>query len=238
MAKNSKKKLKEFESENSFNEFMIKQIWGEVVDASELNRIITDNASLTVLIEKIKEERTEDNLTEEQISQRCLEIHKNVLDNIPGNFEISLEKHIFIDCANFNEVDDITIKLRVMNTEKPEYICLNANQMLDTAFFLGGDQQKAYLISKDEQGNITCAELLEFQFLSILKEESSNGDVSEHGLLVNYHWLFGKVASTRLVGWNLRILRNFMLGEWFQKLIHNEVNENVKIEGEKNEQQK
>lgn len=222
------KRIEDFERELFSNDTLIKELWEEVLEASELERVISDNSYMDKLVEKIKKERGEVIHTGEQLKERILSVHKCVLNKVPNNLEINLNEHILIDFSGIREVEDILIKLRFMEDNSTGYICLNANQFLEIAFYLGGEQKKAYIVSKDEHGNLVGAELMEFQFLSIVKESSGNDNAKakEYGLLVNYHWMVARIESTILVGWNLNSLKNLMLGDWFQALINS---------GEKNE---
>lgn len=218
MKKTEKKQLKEMMLQENYNDSLIRDLWGEVLDASELNCIIMDNASLEGVLKKVKESRCEENLTGNQIGERCMEIHKNIFKEISGNYEVNLCKHLFIDCDNMHEMEDIIIKIRMPQDVKPYYICLNVNQILEATVYLGGSYRKTYMVFRDENNNLTCVELLEFQLLSLTKDPE-NGE--EYGFLVNYHWLTAKIQATTLTGWNLDILKNFILGEWFQMLINN-----------------
>ena len=217
-----KKEVNQLIELDESNEKLIRQLWSEVLDAAGINQLITNSDLLFELVEKIKKERHESNITVEQISQRCLEIHKNILNNLPGNCEIDLNKHIFVDSTGIRELEDILIKMRTMDGTTTEFLYLNTKQVLDTVFFLGGSNKKAYFISKDECGKLECAELMDFYLLSLTKDKEK-----EFGFLVSYHWLNAKLESTILAGYNLEILKSFILSEWFQMLMS---------QGEKNEE--
>lgn len=214
MNKKDKKQLKRLMELEDYNNHLIKELWGEVFDASELDRIIADKDSITKIVEAIKKNRDEGRVTDEQIKQRCAQININIFKEVPDNCKVDLNKHLFLSDKDTYGFEDVVVRFHIMGEKCPEFICLNAYHEVDTAFFLGGEQRKAYIVARDVNGVTTCAELLSFSMVAILADKEV-----DYGILVNYDWLTAKVQSTVLTGYNLNTLKNFILSEWFQQLV-------------------
>lgn len=227
MNKIEKKMWKEIIEIETFNDGLIKELWGEVFEASELNRIIADKESLTAVVDSIKKSRSEGQLTEKQIMERCTQINYNIFREVPGNCKVDLNKHLFLGDKDAYGFENVAVRFHIIGEKTPQFVCLNGNHELDTAFFLGGEHRKGYIVTRDSQGVTTGAELLSFSLVAIAEDKEV-----DYGILVNYNWLTAKIQSTILTGFNLDTLKNFILSEWFQQLVLNTEGEDENVEKE------
>lgn len=216
MAKLEQKVFKKISKEDSYNDFIARELWGEILEEIDVEKVIADNASLLDAVGKIKEKRCKEEITEAGIVLNCNEIQKNVSSQIPGNCRIDLSEQLYCDAEGERELGEIVIRFQIMGSESPDFICLNNSLQMDTCFFIGGKDRKGYILSLDTEGKIVCAELISFCLFTLVHDELLN---RQSGFFINYHILMGQYKTALFAGWSLEVIRGFILNDWFQQLM-------------------
>lgn len=200
-------------------EQLIKKFLGEVLEASELEEIISSDESFSAFISKLKRDRQKVAISEDKVLEQCQEIYKNIQNKVPGNIAILLNRNSIVTHKEMHELENTVIKMTFRDSLQPRYMCLGVEQSIDMLFCLGGTDCNGYVITNNDEGQAFCRELLELNLLSTTKNPD---DGKSYGLAVTYQWLTAKLEMDVVVGYNLKILEDFLLGEYFRGLIRGE----------------
>ena len=187
----------------------------EIINAAEKRKIITNNETLEEILSKIRNVCLQKKMTVEEMKEKVLKIHKNVLDEIPHNVEVHLKNRLHVSGGDVRELEETIIRFWTKDSSESELVLLGENQIKDVSFFLGGDDVKGFLVTRDKEGNIEYTELQEFQLLSIAKKYKEN---AEYGIMTSFTWLNASLETTQIVAYNLIPLKNFFLADLFREI--------------------
>ncbi len=152
-------------------------------------------------------------LTQEQMEEECFTIHSNVRQGMPDNIEIRLNSGVQYFNRNRYELGNTVVKLQTIDSNSPHYLYLKAGDTLDAGIFVGGDDARGFLVTKDERGNDLFARLAEFHMLSVQENTDTQKEV---GLMTSYIWLTAKVFSGVLLASSLAPVKNLLLSEYLE----------------------
>ena len=151
-------------------------------------------------------------LTQEQMAETCQLVRANVKQGKANNAEVQLNKGRQLSGKCKFPLGDTVLKLRVMDTDEPEYFFMKAGNMLDSSIFLGGDNAGILLI-QDENGDDCFLRLSEFHMLSLREAPDPRKDV---GLITSYLWLTAEVSTSVILAASLDPIKSLLLSDWLQ----------------------
>lgn len=166
--------------------------------------------SITEIVADIQKAPNNQTLTAEQMWEKCLNIRKKVMEEKPGNAEIDFIHGTQKFEGREHQLGDTVFKAIETTTHKPIYFYNKKGEVKDVLVFIGGDDAKAFLAAKDDEGNAYFIGLDEFHMLSV-SENSKPG--KEIGLMTSFVWLRTKIYSSIILAFNLDPVKNLLLGE-------------------------
>lgn len=152
--------------------------------------------------------------TQEQLTELCQLIRTDVKQGKPGSIEIQLNKGRQLSDKNIFPLGNTVVKLRTMDADEPIYLFIKADDTLDAAVFLGGDNATGIIVIKDEKGEEHFLRLSEFHLLSLRENPDPRKEI---GLMTSYLYLTAKVYTSIIFATNLFPVKNLLLSECLQK---------------------
>lgn len=166
------------------------------------------------LLAQVKTPPVPQTSTQEQLTELCQLIRADVKQGKPGSIEIQLNKGRQLSDKNVFPFGNTVVKLRIMDADEPIYLFIKADDTLDAAVFLGGDNATGIIVIKDEKGEEHFFRLSEFHLLSLRENPDPRKEI---GLMTSYLYLTAKVYTSIIFATNLFPVKNLLLSECLQK---------------------
>lgn len=168
---------------------------------------------LAPLLALAKASSTPQALTQEQLSESCLQIRRNIQQGKSSNIEIQLHKGRQLSDNQPFPLGNTVIKVLPMDANEPNYLFIKGGDTLDASVFLGGDNAVGIVLLKDKNGDDYFFRLAEFHMLSLRENSDPRKEV---GLMTSYLWLTAAVYSSVVFASTLNPIKNLLLSEWLQ----------------------
>lgn len=155
----------------------------------------------------------QETLSQERMMEECERIRAYVQAKKPDNIEIRFNEGSHYFNGAKHPLATTVVKLRAMDSGKPIYLYMRDGDTIDAMVFIGGDDIRAFLATKDTDGKEQFVRLSEVHLLSYHENEDR---MKETGLLTSFVWPGVKIYSSVLFCYSLSPLKNLLLSEWLQ----------------------
>lgn len=152
--------------------------------------------------------------SEEQLYEQCSKIRANVKAGKAGNIEIHFHRSRQIFDKNDLPLGSTAVKVQPWNASEPEFFFIKDGDTLDAMVFLGGDNNWAIMLVRDENGKGFFLKLAEFHMLSIQEKTDPS---METGLMTSYSWTTGKPFTSIIAASNLDSVRNLFVSSYLER---------------------
>lgn len=163
----------------------------------------------------LRKNNTPQTLTEEQMMEKCVQIREYVNLGRRDNIEIDFQNMITRFDGFCYDLQVTLIRVLAMDGDRPIYLHILKSDILNSVIFIGGNDEQAFLKTKDAGGRDRVLRLSEINMLSFSNDSDPKKDI---GLITDYSWMNAIICYSAMLGLNRSAVQNILSSEHMRNL--------------------